>query len=112
MFEAGYDKAFRELLGLHGIGFGLEFSVVIDPKKVKGCSLTNVGEFGWADMLVRYVPLIPLKKLLKRRRRGMRSVLGCLLDGPLGLLIVCSIGSSYIVFYLKSIYYILYIKLN
>jgi CubicO group peptidase (beta-lactamase class C family) len=47
MLEAGYDKAFMELLGLPGLGFGLGFSVVMDPKKVKGGSLTNVGEFGW-----------------------------------------------------------------
>jgi CubicO group peptidase (beta-lactamase class C family) len=47
MLEAGYDKAFMEFLGLPGLGFGLGFSVVMDPEKIKGGSLTNVGEFGW-----------------------------------------------------------------
>jgi CubicO group peptidase (beta-lactamase class C family) len=62
MFEAGYDKAFMELLGLHGIGFGLGFSVVIDPKKVKGGSLTNVGEFGWGGYAGTLCSIDPVEK--------------------------------------------------
>jgi CubicO group peptidase (beta-lactamase class C family) len=62
MCEAGYDKAFMELLGLHGIGFGLGFSVVIDPKKVKGGTLTNIGEFGWTGYAGTICAIDPVEK--------------------------------------------------
>jgi CubicO group peptidase (beta-lactamase class C family) len=73
ILDLGYDKQFLSFIHTDGYGFGLGVSVLQDKAKVKGGSLTSVGEYGWTGLAgtiwfndpVRKISIILFSQLLK-----------------------------------------------
>lgn len=61
IFDIGYDHAFNHSIG-RGMGFGLGVSVITDPSKVCGGSLSNVGEYAWGGVAASYFFIDPVRK--------------------------------------------------
>ena len=63
LVEMAFSNTFSESVG-EGIGFGLGVSVVCNPEKVKGGSLSSKGEFGWGGVASTWMMIDPDQKLL------------------------------------------------
>ena len=61
--ELAFENTFSETVG-DGIGFGLGVSILVDPKRAKGASLSSVGEFGWGGVASTWMMIDPEQQLV------------------------------------------------